>query len=329
MRRRAFLAALGGAVVGLPRALPAQQPDRVRKIGILMPYPDGDPEVRARLAAFQDELRRLGWSTGINLRLDERWATDDLDRVRTVSAELVQLEPDVIFFTGGRVTRIIQGQTRTIPTVFVGVSDPLGQGLVASLARPGGNLTGIANPEYTITAKLVEILKEMAPAISRIGLVLNPANPSTAFNRRHFEAAASNLGIEPQFLPVQQPADIERAFAAFARDQHGGLVFPSDLTVLAHRALVTTLAARHRLPAVYSDRAMAIAGGLASYSADRQEMFRQGAAYVNRILRGEKPADLPVQQPTRYELVINTQAARALGIALPDVLLARADEVIE
>jgi putative tryptophan/tyrosine transport system substrate-binding protein len=328
MRRRAFLA-LGGAVAGLPRSLRAQQSDRVRKLGILMPYPAGDPEVRARLAAFQNELRRLGWLIGINLRLDERWATDDLDRVRAASAELVRLEPDVIFFTGGRVTRIIQRATREVPTVFVGVSDPLGQGLVANLARPGGNLTGIANPEYTITAKLVEILKEMAPGVARIGLVLNPANPSTAFNRRQFEAVAQNLGIEPHFLPIEEPADIERAFSAFARDQHGGLVFPSDLTVLAHRALVTALAARHRLPAVYSDRAMAIAGGLASYSADRREMFRQGAAYVDRILRGEKPGDLPVQQPTRYELVINTQAARALGIALPDLLLARADEVIE
>jgi putative tryptophan/tyrosine transport system substrate-binding protein len=329
MRRRAFIAVIGGAVAGLPRSLRAQQPDRVRTLGILMPYPDGDPEVRARLAAFQDELRRLGWAVGINLRLEERWATDDLDRVRAASAELVRLDPDVIFFTGGRVTRIIQGETRDIPTVFVGVSDPLGQGLVANLARPGGNLTGIANPEYTITAKLVEILKEMAPGIARIGLVLNPANPSASFNRRQFEAAAPNLGVEPHFIPVQQPADIETTFAAFARDQHGGLVFPSDLTILAHRALVTALAARHRLPAVYSDRAMAVAGGLASYSADRQEMFRQGAAYVNRILRGEKPGDLPVQQPTRYELVINTQAAKALGIALPDMLLARADEVIE
>jgi putative tryptophan/tyrosine transport system substrate-binding protein len=248
--------------------------------------------------------------------------------VRADAAELVQLKPDVIFFTGGRVVRIFQEQTRSIPTVFVGVSDPLGQGLVPSLARPGGNLTGIALPPYSITAKLVEILKQIAPDVTRVALALNPANPSTVFHRQEFEAAAAIFAVRPSVIEIKDAAEIGPLFEAFAGEPHGGLVFPSDLTMLAHREMVTEMVARHRLPAVYSDRVM-VTAGLVSYSADRTEMFRQGATYVSRILRGEPPGELPVQQPTKFEFVINLKAAKALGLTVPLTLQAQADEVIE
>jgi putative tryptophan/tyrosine transport system substrate-binding protein len=249
--------------------------------------------------------------------------------VRSDAAELVAMKPDAIFFTGGRVARIVQEQSRSIPTVFAGVSDPLGQGLVPSLAKPGGNLTGIALPPYSITAKLVEILKQIAPDVSRVALVLNPANPSTPFNRKEFDAAASAFAVQPSMILLKDAAEIGPAFEAFASQPNGGLVFPSDLTMLAHRETVTATAARHRLPAIYSDRVMVTTGGLASYSADRTEMFRQGAVYVDRILRGEQAGELPVQQPTKFEFVLNLKAAEALGISMPASILARADEVIE
>ena len=328
MRRREFLG-LAGFVAAWTRVAHAQQPNRTRRVAILMPYPESDQEVQARVAAMRTELRKLGWSEGENLHIDERWATDNLDRLRADAADLVKLGPDVIFITGGRVVPIVRQQTRSIPTVFVGVTDPLGQGYVESLARPGGNITGIASPEYSVVYKLLELLKEIAPNVQRAALVSNPENTSTVFYRRHFEAAAPALGVQPVIMPVQRPADIERAFETFAQQPHGGLVFPSDLTLLAHRQMVTALALRHRLPAIYSDRAMVTSGGLASYSADRTTMFQQGAVYVDRILRGEQPGDLPVQQPTRYELVINAKTATALGLDIPPGLLARADEVVE
>ena len=328
MRRREFLG-LTGFLAAWTRVAHAQQPNRTRRVAILMPYPESDQEVQARVAAMRTELRKLGWSEGENLHIDERWATDNLDRLRADAADLVKLGPDVIFITGGRVVPIIQRQTRSIPTMFVGVTDPLGQGYVESLARPGGNITGIASPEYSVVYKLLELLKEIAPNVQRAALVSNPENTSTVFYRRHFETAAPALGVQPVIMPVQRPADIERAFETFAQQPRGGLVFPSDLTLLAHRQIVTALALRHRLPAIYSDRAMVISGGLASYSADRTTMFQRGAVYVDRILRGEQPGDLPVQQPTRYELVINTKSATALGLEIPTGLLARADEVVE
>lgn len=312
-----------------PLAAGAQPLDRPRSVGVLMPYPESDSAVRARVAAFRDELRKFGWSEGENLRIHERWATDDLDRVRAHAAELVTLEPDAILITGGRVVNVIRQETRSIPIVFVGVTDPLGQGMVASLARPGGNMTGISSPEYSVVAKLLEILKQIAPGTARAALVFNPENPSGVFYRRHFETAAQALAIQPAIMSVRQPGEIERAIEAFAREPHGGLVFPSDLTLLAQRRLVAATTSRHRLPAIYSDRAMVAAGGLISYSADRTEMFRRGASYVDRILRGEAPGDLPVQQPEAYELVVNLAAARALEFAVPQSILLRADEVIE
>ena len=324
-RRREFIALLGGAALW-PSAVSAQQARRT--VAVLMPYPADDQEVALRVAAFRDELKRHGWSDDA-LHIKERWSTDNLARVRLDAAELLKLKPDVIFFTGGRVVRIIQEQTRSIPTVFVGVSDPLGQGLVSSLARPGGNLTGIGLPPYSITAKLVEILKQIASDVTRVALVLNPANPSTVFNRQEFEAAGQALAIQPSVIEIKDAAEVGPAFEAFARGSRGGLVFPSDLTILAQRELVTAMAARYRLPAVYSDRVMVTTGGLASYSADRTAMFRQGAAYVSRILNGEPPAELPVQQPAKFEFVINLKTAKALGVTVPLALQASADEVIE
>jgi putative ABC transport system substrate-binding protein len=324
MSRREFIALIGGALLA---PVPAGAQQR-RTVAVLMPYPGTDAEVRGRVNAFRQEMSRLGWGDDV-LRIEERWSTDDLDRVRADAAELVKLKPDVIFFTGGRVARIIQDQTRSTPTVFVGVSDPLGQGLVPSLARPGGNLTGIALPPYSITAKLVEILKQIAPEVTRAALVFNPANPSTVFHRKEFESAAPSFGITPSIIAIKDAAEIGPAFEAFGREARGALVFPSDLTMLAHRETVTAMAARHRLPAIYSDRVMVTIAGLASYSADRTDMFRQGAAYVDRILKGEQAGELPVQQPTKFEFVINLKAAEGLGLAMPPTILARADEVIE
>ncbi|HSE77016.1 MAG TPA: ABC transporter substrate-binding protein [Alphaproteobacteria bacterium] len=328
MRRREFVGVLGG-IATLALTARAQQLDRTRNVGILMPYPESDSEIQGRVAAFRDELRSLGWVEGENLRIHARWATDNLDRVRADAAELVNLGPDAILITGGRVVRVMQQQTRSIPIVFVGVTDPLGQGVVQNLARPGGNMTGISSPEYSVVAKLLEILKQAAPDMQRAALVFNPENPSGEFYRRYFEAAAQALAVQPAIMSVRRPAELERSIEAFARESRGGLIFPSDLTILAHRHMVTALASRYRMPAIYSDRTMVTAGGLISYSADRTEMFRRGASYVNRVLHGEHPGELPVQQPERFELVVNLTAAKAIGIRLPSDLVARADEVIE
>ena len=328
VRRREIVGLLGGLAAAWPLTVRAQ-PSRKRVVAVLMPYPDNDAEVRARLAAARDEMRKLGWSEGENLRVEERWAGDNLARIEADAAELIRLEPDVIFVTGGRVVPIVQKQTRTIPVVFVGVSDPLGRGLVTSLARPQGNLTGIALSEYSVVTKQVEILKEIAPSVTRAGLMFNPDNPSAAFHRTQFEAAAAALALGSVLLPVHQAADIEESIESFARGPRGGLVFPSDLTILAQRDLVTAVLARHRLPAIYSDEAYTTAGGLVAYTADRTEMFRQGASYVARLLRGDAVADLPVVQPTRYKLIINLKAAKGLGIGVPLALQAQADEVIE
>jgi putative ABC transport system substrate-binding protein len=334
MRRRDFIILLGGAAVVQPLAARAQQRMGLRRIGILMPYPESDAEVQARVRAFRDELRKLGWVDGDNLTFDVRWATDSLERVRAQAAELVAFNSDVILTTGSRVVPLVQQQTRSIPIVFVGTSDPVGQGLVASLARPGGNTTGFslsefAGPTSPIIGKMLEILKEIAPDIARVALMFNAANPATAFHSRSFQAATATMGIQPTIIPIQRPAEIESAIAAFAGEPNGGMLFPSDLTLLAHRELVTGLVTRHRLPAIFADRVIVASGGLISYSADRTDMFRRAASYVDRILRGEKPGDLPVQQPTRYELVINVKAAQALGLAVPPALMIRADEVIE
>ena len=317
------------SLIGATTAARARTSDRLRRVGILMPYPESDSEVQERVAEFRQELRKLGWAEGQNLKIDERWATDNMDRVRAYAAELINLEPDVIFIAGRRVVPVVQQQTRTIPTVAIGVSDPAGQELVANGARSGGNLTGFGLFAYTIIGKSLEILKEIAPGIARAALICHPDNPATADISRLFKDAAEALAIEPAVLLVHQPADIERAIGDFARAPNGAMVFPPDLTLSNHRQLIIALAARHHLPAFYFGRIMVRSGGLISYGAVLGDLYRHAAFYVDRILRGEKPGDLPVQQPTRYELVINLKTAKALGLTIPPSILLRADEVIE
>ena len=334
MRRRDFFTLLAGVALIYPDPAITQQAERLRKVGVLVPYPESDAEVQARVAAFRQELDRLGWAVGKNLKFEERWATDNLDRVRNSAAELVKLEPDVILTTGSRVVPIVQQHTRVIPIIFVGTTDPVGQGLVSSLARPGGNTTGFSQSELTgdtspVIGEMFELLKEISPNITRVALMFNPDNPATVFHSRSFGAIAAVLKIHPVTYPVRQPTEIEGAIEALAREPNGGMLFPSDLTILTHRQLVIGLLARHRLPAIFSDQIIVADGGLISYAADRTEMFRQAASYVDRILRGEKAGDLPVQHPTRYKLVINLKTAKILGLTVPPSILLRADEVIE
>jgi putative ABC transport system substrate-binding protein len=326
MRRREFITLLGGAAAW-PLAARAQQ--QLRRVGILMPYQEGDVEIRARVEAFRQGLRKLGWTEGSNLRIDERWSADNMGRIRDYAAELVNLNPDVIVVSGRRAVPIVQQQTRSIPVVFVGISDPVASGLVSSLARPGGNLTGFSQIEFSLIEKLVEGLREIAPGITRVALISNPDNPATVLYSRSFEAAAMSLAMRPVIFPVHEPGEIERAIEMFAREPNGGVVFPPDLTILIHRKLVVSLAAKYRLPAVYTNRAYVADGGLMSYGVEVLDLYRGAASYVDRILRGEKPSELPVQQPTKYELLINLKAAMTLGLTVPPTLLARADEVIE
>lgn len=326
MRRRDVMAGLGLIVAAWPSTQAAGSTRRT--VAVLMPYSDTDTEVRERITAFRDELMRLGWSQK-DLRIDVIWATDNLDRLRSEITQLANRNPDVIFFTGGRVTSIVQEQKVAIPTVFVGVSDPLGRGLVPSLSRPGGTISGIASPEYSVTGKLLEFLKQIVPDLRRAALVLNPANPSTLYNTKVFKTAAAAFEIEATIIEIRSERDIEPAFERFSKESFGGLVAPSDLTLLALRDTVTRIAARCKVPAIYSDRAFVTSGGLISYSADRMQMFRQGAVYVSRILRGEQVGNLPVQQPTKFELIVNLNAARSLGRAVPATVLALADEIIE
>jgi putative ABC transport system substrate-binding protein len=330
MKRREFITLIGGgAAAAWPLAARAQQAERMRRVGILMQYHEGDVEIRARVEVFRQELRKLGWTEGSNLRIDERWSADNMGRIRDHAAELVNLNPDVILVAGRRAVPIVQQQTRSIAVVFVGISDPVASGLVASLARPGGNLTGLSQIEFSLIEKLVEGLRELAPGITRVALISNPDNPATVLYSRSFEAAALSLAMRPVIFPVHEPGEIERAIEMFARELNGGVVFPPDLTILIHRKLVVSLAAKYRLPAVYTNRAYVADGGLMSYGVEVLDLYRRAASYVDRILRGEKPSELPVQQPTKYELLINLKAAKALGLTVPPTLLARADEVIE
>jgi putative ABC transport system substrate-binding protein len=328
VRRRHFITLLGG-VAAWPLAARAQQSERVRRIGILMAYPKGDPELTLRLQAFRQELAKLGWTEGLNVQLDERWTADDMDRVRSEAASLVKSDPDAILATGGRVIPVLMQLSRTIPIVAPGVSDPVGVGYATSLARPGGNLTGFTSFELSIFGKSLALLKQIAPTITRIAFIYNPDNPNTTFYRRSFEAASGSLAIEPIDLPIHGLADIEGPVASFADGHNTGLSFPNDLTTIALRNEIVPLVARHRLPAIYSDPAFMRVGGLAFYGSDRVDQFRRAAGYVDRILRGEKPGDLPFQQPTKYQFILNLKTAKALGLDLSPTLVALADEVIE
>ena len=330
MQRREFMTLLGGAVVAWPRAARAQQADRMRRVGVLESRAADDPEGQARLAAFAQGLQELGWTEGRNLRIDYRWAAADADRYRTYAAELVALAPDVILASASASVAAFQQTTRTVPIVFVNVIDPVGAGFVASLARPGGNATGFTLFEYSLSGKWLELLKEIAPHLTRIAILRDPAIAAGIGQFAVIQAMASpSFGIELSPIDVRDGGEIERDIAAFARAPNGGLIVTASSGAAAYRELIITLAARHRLPAVYPFRYFVTNGGLISYGPDTTEQFRRAAGYVDRILKGEKAGDLPVQAPTKYELVINLKTAKALGLTVPPSLLARADEVIE
>jgi ABC-type uncharacterized transport system substrate-binding protein len=329
MRRREFISLLGGAALAWPIAAGAQQPERVRRIGVLMGLPEDDPETKAaRAAKLRQELERLGWAEGRNVRIDTRFAPAGV-QAHALAQELVGLQPDVLLAHSAQITAALQRQTRAIPIVFVNVSDPIGAGFVDSLARPGGNLTGLLHYEAGIFGKWLALLKEIAPRLARAALVADPKSPVYDYFLRSASAAAPSLAIEVVPSPVENAADIERFFDNFARVSGGGLVLPPDITTITHRDLLVALAAQHRLPAIYSFRQFVEAGGLMSDGTDQVDMFGKTAQYIDRILRGAKPADLPVQAPTKYETVLNLKTAKALGLSVPPGLLVAADEVIE
>ena len=301
----------------------------MRRIGVLMPLAGNDPEGQARVAALVKGLAQLGWTVGHNVRIDTRWSAGNLADTHKHAAELVGLAPDVIVANGGSAAGPLLQTTRTVPVVFAVVPDPVGAGFVDSLARPGGNATGFLMFEYGISAKWLELLKQIAPSVTRVAVLRDAAVPSGPGQFGAIQSVAPSLGIEINPINVRDAGEIERAVAAFARSGNGGLIVTASALTAVHRDLIFTLAARHRLPAVYFARHFVTGGGLISYGPDFLDQYRRAAGYVDRILKGEKPADLPVQAPTKYELVVNLKTAKALGLAVPPSLLARADEVIE
>jgi putative tryptophan/tyrosine transport system substrate-binding protein len=328
--RRKFIAAISGAAFGWPLAARAQQPDQMRRVGVLMTLHADDPEGQARLAAFLQGLQELGWTDGRNVRIDCRWAADDADRYRTYAAELVALAPDVIMATTSQSVAALLQTTRTVPIVFTTVIDPVGAGLVASLARPRGNATGFTLFEYSLSGKWLELFKEIAPNLTRIAILRDPAQSVGIGQFAAIQAMApSSLGVELSPIDVRDAGEMERDVAAFARESNGGLIVTASSGATVHRELIIMLAARHRLPAVYPFRLFVASGGLISYGPNLIDPYRRAARYVDRILKGEKAADLPVQAPTKYELTINLKTAKALGLIVPPLLLARADDVIE
>jgi putative ABC transport system substrate-binding protein len=329
LRRREFITLLGGAAASWPLAARAQQPSGMRRIGVLMDLAENDPEGGARIAAFLQGLAQLGWTDGRNVRIDTRWGAGDADRIRRQAAELIALAPDVILATGTPSLGPLLQAMRTVPIVFMLVVDPVGGGFVDSLARPGGNATGFTIFEYSLSAKWLELLKQVTPRVTRVGVLRDPAVSSGTAQFGAIQSVAPSLGAEVSPINLRDSPEIERAVAAFARSANGGLIVTASTLANVHRDLIVTLAARHKLPAVYSARYFVIGGGLMSYGPDRIDQSRRAAGYVDRILKGEKPADLPVQAPTKYETVINLKTAKALGLDVPANVLARADEVIE
>jgi ABC-type uncharacterized transport system substrate-binding protein len=326
MKRREFITLIGGAAAAWPLAARAQQTDRMRRIGVLMNLAADDPEASVRFAAFLQGLQELGWAIGRNMSIDTRWGAGDIERYRRYAAELVALEPDVIL-AGGAATGPLQQATRKVPIVFAAVVDPVGAGLVASLARPGGNTTGFTQFEYGISAKWLELLKQIAPRVMRVAVLRDPTIGAGIAQFAAMQSVAPSLGVELQPADVRGTDEIERAVKAFAGGSNGGLIITSSTLAIVHRELIITLAARHRLPAVYPSRLFITIGGLAAYGPDSIDLYRRAAGYVDRILKGERPADLPVQASTKYELAINLKTAKALGIDVPPT--PRADEVIE
>jgi putative tryptophan/tyrosine transport system substrate-binding protein len=329
VKRREFITLFGGAAAAWPLAARAQQSGGMRRIGFLTSQRADDPVSLAWNAALLQGLQELGWTVGRNLQIDYRWSAADPERKRRYAAELVALAPDVVVVTGDSNTGPLQQATRTVPIVFVQVPDPVGAGFVASLARPGGNITGFTTTDYGISGKWLELLKQIAPDVMRVAVLRDPSVPGAIGQLGAIQAVAPSLRVESSPIDVRNTDEIERAFAEFAHMPNGGLiVLPNGLSIV-HRELIIGLAARHRLPAVYPFRAFAVDGGLIAYGPDYVDQLRRAAGYVDRILKGEKPADLPVQAPTKYELVINLKTAKALGLDVPPTLLARADEVIE
>ena len=330
MKRRAFISLLGGAAATTwPLAARAQPPDRMRRVGVLMPLAADDAEGQARLAAFLQGLQQLGWIDGSNVRIDTRWTTGDAERIRRDAAELLALAPDVILAAGGQIMTLLLQATRTVPIVFTQTPDPVGAGFVATLARPGGNATGFTQFEYGISAKWLELLKQIAPLVTRAAVLRDSTNPAGIGQFGAIQSVAPSFGIEVSPVNVHDASEIERDVSAFARGSNGGLIVLSNALAIVHRDLIITLAARHRLPAVYAARYFVRGGGLISYGPDAIDPHRRAASYVDRILKGEKPADMPVQAPTKYELIINLKTAKALGLTVPPSLLATANEVIE
>jgi len=329
MRRRDFITVIGGAAAW-PLAARAQQAERMRRIGVLTGGGGADdPDMQVRVAAFLQGLAQLGWTDGRNVRIDTRWPAANADNIRKHAAELAALAPDVIVAGGTATVGPLLQATRTVPIVFVGVADPVGAGLVDSLARPGGNATGFMQFEYSLSAKWVELLKQVAPGVTRAAVLRNSAVTSGIGQFAVIQSVAPSVGVEVSPVNLRDAGEIERAVTAFARSGNGGLIVTASGLASIHRELIITLAARHKLPAVYPRRLFVTDGGLMSYGSDRIDQFRRAAAYVDRILKGEKPADLPVQAPTRYETVLNLKTARALAIEMPTSVLLRADEVIE
>jgi putative ABC transport system substrate-binding protein len=328
MQRREFIGLIGGAAAW-PVMARAQQPDRMRRIGVLVGASADGLDAQARQGAFLQGLQQLGWTDGRNVRIDTRWAGAKPDDIRKYAAELVALAPDVILAAGNApVERLLQA-TRTVPIVFVFAIDPVGSGIVDSLSRPGGNATGFMQFEYSLTAKWLELLKQIAPGVTRAAVLRDAAVAAGIGQFAVIQSVAPSVGVEVSPINGRDASEIERAIAAFARTSNGGLIVTASALAGVHRDLLITLAARHKLPAIYSNRVAVTAGGLISYGADLVDQYRRAAGYVDRVLKGEKPADLPVQAPTKYELVINLKTARALGLDVPASLFARADEVIE
>jgi putative ABC transport system substrate-binding protein len=328
MQRRAFITLVGGAAATWPLAARAQQPERVRHVAMLTILGSDDPEAQARTTVFEQTLQQLGWVVGRNLKIDIRQIGVDVDRLRRDAAELVALAPDVILTMGSVAIAPLQQDTRTIPIVFVNVPDPVGAGFVQSMAHPGGNITGFSNFEYSMSAKWAELLKQIAPKVTRALVFRDPTSAAGIGQFGAVRSAAQSLGVELTPLNVRDTDEIERNVAAFARSGNGGVIVTAGGSGV-HRELIIRLAARHKLPSVYPYRYYAVDGGLITYGPNTLDPVRRAAGYVDRILKGEKPADMPVQAPTKYELIINLKTAKALGLTIPQSLLATADEVIE
>ena len=329
MQRRDFIKVIASSAVAWPLAARAQQRERVRRVGILTPFPADDAEGQERLTAFAQALQQAGWTPGQNLRLDYRWGNGTAETMRKYAAELAALAPDVILASSSTSVSALLQVTHTVPIVFAAVADPVGAGYVESLAQPGGNATGFTALEYSFASKWLELVKEIAPRITRVAVLRDSAIASGPGQFGVLQAFAPSLGLELHPVELRDAGEIERSIKAFAQGGNGGLIVTGTPAATAHRELIIALAARNRLPAVYLSRLYCIAGGLICYGADFIDEFRRAAGYVDRILKGEKPADLPVQAPTKYELVINLKTAKALGLTIPPSLLARADEVIE